>query len=107
MQSIDYNSIEELNNLYTSLDEIRSGLNSLLDAEAEVMFEFYKNLAECNISSKLGEKGMLTELTKAGKGEFVKLYLDTEKEVHKAKNSFRQAMEAINLKKHINNCLPK
>jgi hypothetical protein len=99
----DIHSVEELNNLYTSLDTIRSVLNDLLDSEAEIMFEFYSALSSCGISSKLGEKGMLLELQKNGNVELVKKYIEIEKDVSKAKNSFRQAMEAINLKKHINN----
>ena len=104
---IDYSSADDLNELYRSLNTIREVLNDFLDLEAKVMFEFYAALAECSISSKLGEKGMCLELVKAGKGELVSRYVEIEKDVAKAKNSFRQAMEAINLKKHINNISPR
>ena len=104
---VDYTNIDQLNELYDSLNKIREILNELLDEEAVVMFSFYSALSECGISSKLGEKGMLVELTKSGKGDLVKSYVEIEKEVAKAKNAFRQAMEAINLKKHINNVSPK
>lgn len=104
---IDYNNIDQLNDLYKSLNDIRVILNELLDEEAEVMFRFYHALHTCGVKTTLGEKGMLTELVKAGQDQLVKDYIQIEKDVHKAKNSFRQALEAINLKKHINNISPR
>lgn len=102
--------IEEVRELYElneALLSIRKILADLLDDEAVVKNKVYKRIAELNIKDSLSFDAKLIALKRAGEEELTKSFIEVEKDVAKAKNAFRQAEQSINIKKHINNLLPK
>jgi hypothetical protein len=104
---LDIHSVEELGQILVSLREITSQLVEALSRHSLLTMKIYKKLAEQKISGKLSMESKLVELIGAGEEEAVNEYIESETEVSKLKYHQRYAVEALNTKKHINNCLPK
>lgn len=104
---LDIHNLEQLDEILISLKQITTLLADAMDSNTLTKSRLYKALAESKISSKLSMESKLIELIAQGKEELVNEYIHSEHEVSKLKYHQRYAVEALNTKKHQNNCLPR
>lgn len=104
---IDFESISELNNLYTTLEVVTKELETTMDELALLKNEVFSLMATEDIADKISFESKLIALKKKGFNTIVDDFNLKENNVNKLKIRLRQCYEAINIKKHINNTLPK
>lgn len=104
---IDFESITELNNLYNTLEIVTKELEMSMDELALLKNEVFSLMATEGIPDKISFESKLIALKKKGFNTIVDNFNLLENNVSKLKNRLKQCYEAINIKKHINNTLPK